>query len=45
MIGGMVIGIFLTLFVVPAIYSYVSTEGVKMVEIEKQMEEAVKEAG
>jgi multidrug efflux pump len=44
-IGGMVIGTFLTLFVVPAIYSYVSTEGVKMVEIEKQMEEAVKEAG
>jgi multidrug efflux pump len=39
-IGGMMIGTFLTLFVVPAIYSYVSSEGVKMVEIEKQMEEA-----
>ncbi|MCB0306407.1 MAG: efflux RND transporter permease subunit, partial [Calditrichaeota bacterium] len=38
-IGGMTIGTVLTLFVVPAIYSYVSREGVKMVEIEKLIAE------
>jgi multidrug efflux pump len=35
-IGGLILGTFLTLFVVPAVYTYVSKEGVTMVHIDEE---------
>lgn len=41
-IGGLILGTFLTLFVVPAIYSYVSKEGAPTTEFEEEEEVAEK---
>jgi multidrug efflux pump len=35
-IGGLILGTFLTLFIVPAVYTYVSKEGVTMVQIDEE---------